>query len=210
MDIEAVKRYYRKQNLDILREEINKPWVLEKISTHLERNPHLNYTVEQVQQEILTNDILASCFIKEPGRQNVSEKFIGDYLSNILFLEDFKILGSSSKVFIIDGQITNQRIVGHKSVDFTWRCGELTFYATQKYTQSKGGAQDNQFHDVVDFIRQADKLSDKKTYVFAIVDGDYYTEYKMEQLRGISQNSHIICCSAEEVERECQKIVNSN
>ena len=68
-----------------------------------------------------------------------------------------------------------KRIGTSKSVDFVVN----NTYITQKYTRSTGGAQDNQYADVIDFLIKGSK----KNKVAAIVDGSYWNDGKREELK---------------------------
>ena len=61
-----------------------------------------------------------------------------------------------------------------KSIDFRWEFDGNTYYAAHKYTKDEGGAQDNQFNDLCNFLINASKSKDENVYFLAIGDGDYY------------------------------------
>lgn len=210
MDFELAKKIAREANLKILREEINQKWVIDKILSHLDRHPHLQMSVSEVQTAILNDDLTASFFIKDPGRQNITEKIASTFLGKIAILKELQYLGSSSNLFLLNGEITQNRIAGVKSLDFSWKLANKNCYATQKYTLGSGGAQDNQFHDVLTSVREANSINDSNLYFFAIVDGDYYTNEKISILQNEATNSQIIICGLEEVEEECLKILKKN
>ena len=60
------------------------------------------------------------------------------------------------------------------------------FNITQKYTRSTGGAQDNQYADVVDFLSKGSK----KYKVAAIVDGSYWDNSKRQELKNFFNNNN--------------------
>lgn len=75
-----------------------------------------------------------------------------------------------------------------KSVDFI----KDDVYITQKYTRGKGGSQDNQYRDVIQFLT----YGSKKYKVAAYVDGSYYTEQKRNELKAIfANNPNVQICS---------------
>lgn len=205
MDIEEMKKIQRKINLNILRKEINKKDTIIKIQNHLNNNPHLNLSLEEIQDKILKDDLIASFFIKNPSKQNISEKLIGNFLENLPIIENFRTLPNKSD-FLVDGKITKMRIAGIKSIDFMWKIGNKTCIATQKYTTGAGGAQDNQFNDVISFLKESQNNNDPELIIFAIVDGDYYTPEKIRILKNISDNPKTFVCGFEEIEEICQKI----
>lgn len=191
MDFTILSWKIRENNVKILREEIESYWVDIKIKNHLKRNPYLKMSIQDVKDKIIKDDILASFFIKDPSKQNFTENYIANYLSEIDIIENFENLSSSIKLFVHNGEITNVRFDGLKSVDYTWEYNGLKFYATQKFTKSNGGAQDNQFNDVINFLENCQN-NDKDVF-FAIVDGSYYTEKKIDILKKYEKNNIIIC-----------------
>lgn len=203
MDIEFLKTIKRKENLKILRKEINENWVNKKILNHLERNPHLDYTLDEVKEEIKRSDLVASKFIKEPGRQNISENAVGEYISNLTLVENFINHPSNVSLFVVNGVITNHRRDGIKSIDYTWFTKGKKVFATQKYTNESGGSQDHQFNEVINFMENA--RGNKEAFFFAIVDGDYFTESKMETLKKY-QTENVRVCRSLELEEELEKL----
>lgn len=83
------------------------------------------------------------------------------------------------------GEIVHNKNNTTKSADFLIN----NTYITQKYTRDFGGAQDNQYDDVFNFL----KAGSKKYKVGAILDGQYWNKniYKLKQY--FSQNIHIYC-----------------
>ena len=65
-------------------------------------------------------------------------------------------------------------------MDFIYN-DELIF---AKVTSGAGGGQDNQYRDVLDFLKEANKYDNKygNRKFTALVDGDYYTEEKLKSL----------------------------
>lgn len=209
MDFEKLKGYAREDNLAILRKEINQKWVDNKIINYLSRHPYLKITIDEMKERILLDDFTGSVFLKEPSRQNFTERAATKFLEKITVLEHFTAHGSASKYFLYNGQIITQRQIGLKSVDFSWLVGDYECYATQKYTNEAGGAQDNQFNDVVAFLKEANNLP-SNCYIFAIVDGSYYTPEKIKILKNIQHSDQVIVCSLEEVESYCLQILKKN
>jgi len=104
-------------------------------------------------------------FCKDPSKQNISEKILG--------IQRLPVSGVNSIRFTPDGKLTGVKSIGvskSKSADFLFN----GIYFTQKYTAESGGAQDNQYNDVVDFL-----VKDSINYkVGAIVDGEYWDKKK--------------------------------
>ena len=68
-------------------------------------------------------------------------------------------------------------------------------YATQKYTDGNGGAQDNQRNDVIDFL----KRGSIKHKVAAIVDGTYWDKYRPQLVQEFANNPNVIITSVSEI-----------
>lgn len=89
------------------------------------------------------------------------------------------------------GEIVSTALGTTKSADFLW--GE--YYATQKFTQEAGGAQDNQKNDVIDFLKRASI----KYKAMAVLDG-YYWDHHRDSLKLLfSSNSNVIITSVDEL-----------
>lgn len=202
MNFEELKIKQRKENLKILREQINHAWIEKKIIQYLKKHQYLDYTIKEIKQEILNNDIVASFFIKEPTRQNFTEKIIAKELSH---LPNFINLKNSDKIYVNEGQIVDYKPIGMKNIDYFWEINGIKYYATQKYTNGNGGAQDNQFHEIVAFVREANKgKTPLNTKFVVIVDGNYYTQSKIQELQSLNANNRVIISSYREVEKYCQ------
>ena len=108
-------------------------------------------------------------------------------------MEDFqKLKASGPEALYItgDGQITTGAALGQaprpsKSIDFQWRTGAVTCYAAQKYTREGGGNQDNQFIELETLLRNFLPRINNNVALFTLVDGPYYTEAKLQHLRGL-------------------------
>ena len=191
MDIEFLKNATRKINLKTLRKEINEKWVSDKIDSHIKRFPFLGLRKEDVKSMIMENDLAASFFIKDPGRQNISENYFSDVISKFENVENFVNHPSSVKLFLVEGRIVKERVNEVKSIDFTWKSYGKNVYATQKYTKASGGAQDNQFNDVINFLKNT--KGNSSDLFFAIVDGDYYTKQKIKILKEYERENVKVC-----------------
>jgi len=191
LTIEKLKKIKREENIKELRNNINLPWINTKITNYIERFSFLNLTEESIKEQILDNDIIASFFIKDPSKQNITETFFANYISNINGVLNFVNLPSVEKMFLINGAISNKRTNGIKSIDYTWEFNNEFFIASQKYTNGSGGSQDNQYNDVLTFL---DNTTENCGFVSCVlVDGSYYTENKMNSLKKYESKNVIIC-----------------
>lgn len=199
MDIvEKIKIEARKQNLRQVRREIESAWLRTKIINHLTRHPYIKQDIEDIKRSILENDLTASFFMKDPSRQNITEKFFSNMIEKMDSVVNFKPSNVNTNTYLIGGEIMNvsERPIGLKSVDFIFEHKDRLFVVSQKHTTGEGGAQDNQFNDVVSFLRESIGLVDATP--IALVDGTYYTNQKIEDLKKI--NSKAIVLSAFDLE----------
>lgn len=150
-----------------------------------------NFSESEVKNEILRNKMFAMNFIKDPKKQNISEKVA----QRLLGIKTLPQSGSKAIRFLEDGSLTNQKSYkATKSVDFIIN----GVYYTQKFTCGEGGAQDNQFQDVLYFLM----CGSLKYKVGAILDGDYY-EAKRETLKNYYlDNKNVKITSVDELRGE--------
>ena len=128
-------------------------------------------------------------FIKNDKKQNSAEEcqtnFIKDKYSKLL--KEIKLLPKSGKgtLFINGGKITGSGN-STKSIDLemTYEFGgkTLKFYGTMKHIDGYGGAQDNQFTDLLLTNQEFVKLSDPNIITLTLVSGTYFKPVKMKEL----------------------------
>ena len=163
------KRELRVKNLQDLRLSLDSPDVKLKISNYATEH---GFLVEEIRQEIIDNDLVASFFAKDPVKQNFTELLVAELLKTKVLPQQ----GKNCIRFDEDGNICSTKgTTTTKAADFYIN----NTYITQKYTRSTGGAQDNQYNDVVDFLIKGSK----KHKVAAIVDGSYWDDLKRKELR---------------------------
>ena len=172
---------------------------LEDIQKHLQNSNYkkkvynfchkFDFNVDEVNQAIKDNIFLAACFIKDPSKQNFTEKLVAE----ILGVEKLPPSGQKCIRFNENGDILSDNSGNvSKSADFYIdNC-----YYTQKYTNEAGGAQDNQYKDVIDFLVKGSK----KHLVGAIVDGIYWTSgHKARLIELFKNNPNVIITSVDEL-----------
>lgn len=167
--------------------------IIKKIDNFIERWDGM-YTREEIIDAINTNDIIAALFAKDPAKQNISEKLCENYIG----IKRAPQQGKNCIRFSDSGEIvSSKKDGGSKSVDFIL---PNEIYATQKYTgNNTGGAQDNQFDDVVMFL----KYGSIHHKVAAIVDGWYWEENgEKERLKKMFENnSNVYIYSADDLKK---------
>ncbi len=136
---------------------------------------------------------LASTLAKEARRQNIHEQAAAGYVEQLAHIQLFQSLPSTgpNALYITgDGQFITKAALGNaprpsKSIDFRWQTGNITCYAVQKYTREGGGNQDNQYLEVESVLRNYLQRVNNGVALFALVDGPYYTEARLNHLRGL-------------------------
>ncbi len=141
---------------------------------------NFGFTKQEVIEQICTNKIVAALFAKNPNTQNFYEKLAAEYISRIPGVMKFENLPNTALVVCNGGVIERKELKktggqsNAKTIDFKWEYKGNTFYAAHKYTKQSGGAQDNQYRDLIAFIKEARNCSLPATYFVAIADGEYY------------------------------------
>ena len=139
------------------------------------------------------NGPLAATLAKEARRQNIHETAAANYirgLPGVARFQKLKSQGAEALYITRDGQIVTGANLGgatrpSKSIDFRWQTGTITCYAAQKYTREGGGNQDNQFIEVETLLTNFQPRRNNDVALFVLVDGPYYTEARLTQLRGL-------------------------
>lgn len=180
----------RNNNLLQVRREYKKDWVQEKIHSYCKRWDG-KFTIVEIEESILNNDIIASMFAKDPSKQNISEKLVGE----ILNITKLPAVGKNCIRFTAEGDIvSNSGVNVSKSADF--KIGDT--YYTQKYTKEEGGAQDNQYNDVVDFLTKGSI----KHKVGAILNGAYWHQRINGLREHFRDNPNVHITNVDELRRD--------
>lgn len=140
--------------------------------------------------------LLFSYWAKNPKRQSFAEKAFYCYLQE---LEKIKILDKVSKLpnkskWVVNGEIVDRypEKTPVKSVDFKTCLKNKTLYIWHKYIEEAGGAQDNQFYDILNCSKNCSLNKDKSTYFLFVCAGDYFTDKKINILKTSVSTKNII------------------
>ena len=187
-----------KKNISLVREDIESVSSVLKIKNFCEK---YNYSYESVVEKILGDDMFAVFFAKEPSKQNIYEKIAAKYVSSLESVSGFENYPNSIKLFVINGNITNKRENDVKSIDFHFKVGDISIYASHKYIKDSkgGGAQDNQYNEVRNFLRNCNKLNTGDVYYIAICDGAYF-DSKIGILNNDFGSSHVRAMPIDDLE----------
>ena len=182
---------------------------------------HLHgFESEDVIGQIKDNGIVAACFAVNPNRQNIYEKIAADFIKNIDGVNDFKALSSNDLIVVSGGVLPKREFKGAggqaaaKTIDFKWRYGTLTFYASHKYTKESGGSQDNQYKDLQAFLKECIQTNSPDNHFVAVADGPYYQNRngqagvsRINRLKQLASNDKAHACTVCELEGLMKKIV---
>lgn len=203
--VEQEKINNRKKNIEQVRADLHSTGtayndIIEKIRNFIDRFDGM-FLEQDIVQKILNDDAFAAMFAKNPTRQNISEKLCADYIG----IARSPQLGKNCIRFTDTGEIVSSKKESCcKSVDFVLPEG---VYATQKYTgENTGGSQDNQFNDVVTFL----KNGSIKHKVAAIVDGWYWEDNHMKERLSemFADNNNVYIFSADDYKEGRVKFAN--
>lgn len=187
---EKVKKQ-RFTNLKVLRDDLKRKDndTLKKVSKFCGR---FDADEREVIEKILSDDLFAFFFIKDPKKQNIYEKTAVEFISGIKGISYIKNLPNNKKIFIVDGQISDtKKDTNVKSVDFEIIYRGKTFYAFHKFINVEGGAQDNQYNDVKTCMKNS--IGNEVGIIF-ICDGPYFNRRnRMEYLKSIEDENTKAC-----------------
>lgn len=168
--------------------------------------------VNDVIKKITEDYDFAMEYAKPPTKQNLSEKVQYDYLKNRGYdLKKLPTSGENSMRFK-NGEIVygdKEKNADTKSFDFLFKENIYTYnkltttgFDDVDKSLTNGGGQKNQFEDGVKFLKQAllytEKYDDDKKFVL-IVDGDYYTNDKIDLLKNYT-NKRVKVTNSDEFE----------
>lgn len=185
IDYEKEIKKQRKENIKIFKQKLknideNKD-IKEKLLNWCDRFDYdFNDLIKKLKK---SNDILLiGQFAKDPSKQNIHEEMSFNYLKQLPVISSQRHLtkGKNAK-FIVSGKIANNKgTTNVKSLDlyfcYEYKNKKLEFWTSNKYTKSSGGAQDNQFNDLQEFMKEARDVTNKNIFLLAIADGRYYQE----------------------------------
>ena len=161
------------------------------------------YSYNDIEDKIRNDEIFRCVFSKDPSKQNLYQTLAATFIKSLPMVENFEILASGGKnaVYIENGKLfygtdlINQAKEA-KSIDFSWNVGKIKFYASHKYTKDSGGAQDNQYIDIQNYLKNTRDSNNKDTIFLAICDGRYYQqkdtktgdETRIQRLKRLTDN----------------------
>jgi hypothetical protein len=194
----AVSKAYH-SNYEHFRENISKPEYVKKMKSFAIKH---GFSLQQVVEAVKDNEVFARMFCKDPGKQSIHEKTAAKFIKDNKHVVNFQKLPGSgaNSLFLHEGEIITKKQhddlnLTSKSLDFAWevKVGNetLKFYATHKYTNEGGGAQDHQFNEIIGFLNNANQVKKPNVFFLAICDGDYYQNQHKNKLENQSKLNYL-------------------
>ena len=165
--------------------------LLKRIQTYASR---FEYSTKTVERKIRADRMFRLNFVTEPRRQKIHEKIAAKWLWEQAGL-NVEVLPQAGKdaLYVEGGKIVQvpkeEKRKPSKALDFRWTYNGTIFYAMHKYTKESGGDQDNQFKEMEELLGNFYRATNPSNVLVVIVDGPYYTEKKIEELRNITRKS---------------------
>lgn len=161
--------------------------LVKKVNNFLERQL-LEESADTVLQKIIDDPLFRAHFRKDVSKQGIHESTQVAWLRR--FHEDLVVLDKRCGPCLCDGAIVDgatRPAAATKTLDA--HIPSTHTYCVLKYTSEAGGAQDNQFNDVKDFIKQfvvyLENNTEANDNLTCYLDGAYYTPKKYELLRSL-------------------------
>lgn len=205
-DYEEIKRDLYRVNLIEAKKSTNQPWLILKVHNF---SQNFGFKDKKVLNKIKRDDIVAANFIKDPGRQNFYENQALVFLNSMNSVRSVTKLpaGGVNAQYIIDGRLGNKKVFSrigeNKSIDFEAILeDDSRIFISAKYTKDEGGAQDNQFNDLKNFIKNAVKYTKNDVRFVALADGNYYqTHGRIREMEKLAEGK-VIVATVENFERK--------
>lgn len=140
--------------------------------------------IDEVEENLRNNTLFRYTFAKSPSKQSIHEEIASNYIESLPIVDRFENLpagGKNAKHVGLSGVTVGAKDEGikSKSIDFEIHSKGKVIYVGHKFTGDDGGAQDNQFNDIKEYLHEAAALKktglvDDSVEFMAIVDGPYY------------------------------------
>lgn len=183
-----------------------------KIATFAERH---GYSVGRIVKKIKEDLVFAAHFAVDPAKQKIHENIAAKHIKKLKNVQNFNQL-SHGALSVLQGAVMSRvELLARggtsraKTIDFMWiTCGKRV-YASHKYTRGEGGAQDNQYADMQQFIREARDSTLKDTIFIAIADGEYYNKSRIDNLKSLANERNVFAIPIEELPALLKKMCAS-
>lgn len=177
------------------------------------------FPIKTIKRKVKEDVMFRAFFAKDPAKQKIHENIAARFIKSLPSVRDFHQLGHAA-LFVLRGGILTQKEYKKsgatskaKTIDFSWTTSKKTVYASHKYTRASGGAQDNQYSDLQEFIREANESNLPNTYFVAIADGNYYKTrdavagvLKTERLKRLANRRNVFSLTIGELEQWLESV----
>lgn len=134
----------------------------------------LNYDLDEIITKIKEDKLFACFFMKDVSKQNIYEKVQMKYLQNI-----YKDIKKTFNIYFDNGEIIKKKTsTSTKSIDFISEKHHIYFCA--KHINDNGGAQDNQYNDILSFVHEYSKIKYSEYSLYLVISGEYFNKKIME------------------------------
>lgn len=207
IDFDKAIRDRMEENRKALQEQLLTNKLDKAVSQKIENySQRYGYTVDSVVKELATNEHLQNHILVDPIRQSIHQDLMEQALIEHCTAEGYTYFSSKElkSTYLVDGQLTNKKPETcdvNKSVDFLVSTDNTTYALTLKYTGGEGGAQDNQFNDVINYLgeaREGAEYRGQPLVVGAVLEGAYYRK-RMPEIKSKFEADHIICGDVDDV-----------
>jgi hypothetical protein len=151
------------------------------------------HTVASILESLKSNAVLRSFFRKDPTRQTLHEKAQIDWIRKYKYPDVYKMNADTNGICFSKNRLHRITKASPRPPDATKTidvCSPASnMYAFLKHTSLPGGAQDNQYNDIKQFIVQVvgyltETSAAEEIFEFYL-DGKYYTEKKKAELNAM-------------------------
>ena len=181
------QEYLRRNDLEVIEAAVARNSDLVERVEHF-RNDKLTReerdatSVDDVLMAIQRSVVVRACFRKDPGRQSIHEKTQLEWIRRHRHPDIVKLKSAKGGYIIADGNLVVAETGRPSNATKTFDTFDVSrnAYGILKYSTTEGGAQDNQYKDVKDFVRQilafyAAHPGARELFEFYL-DGPYYTD----------------------------------
>ena len=154
-------------------------------------------TVDSILQRIKVDPFTRAQFRKDPTRQTLHEKAQIEWIQNNQYSDAVKMNAGMNGTCLANKKIHVISTTNPRPTDATKTFDAFVpsknMYIVLKHTGCPGGAQDNQYADVKNFIRQevvylTENVGASESFA-AYLDGAYYTPKKIKELEDMIPSS---------------------
>ena len=178
LDYDKKIKIQREKSINEVVKEIKSRDMIKKINNYCEK---WDDDYEKVEEQILTDKRFRRSFVKDVKKTNIYEKEALNYLQNDIKLNIDKLPARGKNAIclkkgkLVSGSSDKDTT---KSIDLIEIKKEKLVFYLHKYINEEGGAQCNQYRDVVHFLNESElflqQQKDTDIQFKAILDGKYF------------------------------------